>query len=64
MCHDEVCENIQFFFWVSVHLNEGKAGHGGNTALVVGVAAHEDVSLVTPRCTPRVLDDVVVCRVL
>ena len=45
-------------------LNKRIAGQCGNTTLVVLVSAHEDVTLVTPGGAPRVLDDVVVLRVL
>jgi len=41
-------------------LHNGVRGRGGNTALVALVAGHHDEALVTPRGTPRVLDNPVV----
>ena len=43
-----------------VTLNQGIAGLGGNSALILTVAAHLDVSVKSPGWTPRVLDKPVV----
>ena len=40
-------------------LNERIAGPSSDTALVLLVATHPDVSLIAPRFAPRILDDVV-----
>lgn len=40
-------------------LNKRIASSCGNTALILLVTAHPDVTVVTPGCAPRVLDDVV-----
>jgi len=37
-----------------------KSGHGGNTTHVAVVASHPDVTCLTPRSSPRVLDDPIV----
>ena len=52
---NQMNENLQTLFY----LNQRIAGSCGNTALILLVTAHPDETFVTPRCTPRVLDDVI-----
>ena len=50
---------IALVSFVRVDLNEGIASSSSNTTLIFLVTAHPDVSVVTPRCSPGVLDDVI-----
>merc|ERR1711992_62802 len=47
----------------SINLCNSVSWGGGNTTLVVPVGSHQDVSLITPSGTPRVLDSEVVLSI-